>query len=45
VAVSLKQGCQRKLGGPFQGTGFQTSEAGGKGFKSKQQELAAWGWS
>lgn len=44
VAVSLKQGCQGKLRGPFQGTGFQTSEAGGKGFKNKQQELAAWGW-
>lgn len=44
VAVSLKQGCQRKLGGPFQGTGFQTSKAGGKGFKNKRQELAVWGW-
>lgn len=44
VAVSVKQGCQRKLGGPFQGTGFQTSKAGGKGFKNKRQELAVWGW-
>lgn len=41
VAISLKQGCQRKLGGPFQGTGFQTSKAGGNGFKDTQQELAA----
>lgn len=44
MAVSLNQGCQRKLGGPFQGTGFQTSKAGGKGFKNKRQELAVWGW-
>lgn len=43
VAVSPKQGCQRELGGPFQGTGFRSSEAGGKGFKSKRQELAAGG--
>ena len=43
VAVSLKQGCQQELGGPFQGTGLQSSQAGGKGLKHKQRELHARG--